>query len=198
MDALRAKMQEFLKMETEISYEEFNEYYKSVMDFLQREFENLDQDGLVTMSGICQIMYLNAGSRGQRKRDVYKRQLIDHIVSRGEIPVFRKCLNHQFNVGKNRGIRVHRLDKSVELLRFLGKSRPQYLISLLHHQPAVLHIVDADDEITGPLKGQIIVFAVGATRLGSGINGDVKNILSRAEISSLRIEVEEFLVVLHG
>ena len=26
MDALRAKMQEFLKMETEISYEEFNEY----------------------------------------------------------------------------------------------------------------------------------------------------------------------------
>ncbi len=74
MDALRAKMQEFLKMETEISYEEFNEYYKSVMDFLQREFENLDQDGLVTMSGICQIMYLNAGSRGQRKSEANQKK----------------------------------------------------------------------------------------------------------------------------
>lgn len=67
MEALFAKMQEYLKMTTEISFAEFSEYYQKVLDFLMSDFDNLDKDALLKMSGVCQITALNASGRSMRK-----------------------------------------------------------------------------------------------------------------------------------
>ena len=69
MQEFLAKMREYLKMDSEIAYEEFNQYYKKVMEYLQKEFDQLEEDALVAMAGICQILFLNAESRGSRKNE---------------------------------------------------------------------------------------------------------------------------------
>ncbi|MCL1849150.1 MAG: hypothetical protein FWF83_05720 [Clostridiales bacterium] len=67
MESLFAKMEEFVKMESEISATEFQEYYKSVMAKLTADFENLTEDELFRGKIITSIMSANAGARAKRK-----------------------------------------------------------------------------------------------------------------------------------
>lgn len=55
-------------MDTEIPYDEFSEYYKSLIDTLNTTFEDLDQDMRIKARYICSIVQANAESRGQRSR----------------------------------------------------------------------------------------------------------------------------------
>jgi len=67
VEELAKKMQEYLKMTEEIDFTEFAQYYQDVMSFLQKEYDNLDKDKLITSLGICQLIAANAQTRSLKK-----------------------------------------------------------------------------------------------------------------------------------
>ncbi len=67
MENLFGKMKEYVKMDTEISTEEFLEYYKKVMDKLQSDFESLTEEELFQAKIVTSIMSGNASTRQKRK-----------------------------------------------------------------------------------------------------------------------------------
>ena len=67
METLLTKIQEYLKMDTEIPFGEFTEYYQQVMDFLQTNYETMDNDGLMAAKYILSIVSGNSKSRALRK-----------------------------------------------------------------------------------------------------------------------------------
>ena len=67
MEALFAKMQEYLQMDSEIPFEEFCSYYKQVIDLLGAQFAEMDKDALLKMAGVSHIIGINATARGGRK-----------------------------------------------------------------------------------------------------------------------------------
>lgn len=73
MEKLLDKMKEYLKMDSEISFGEFSEYYYSVMDYLQKEYEGMKQQELIQALYILQIVAGNATARAHRKSDVSKK-----------------------------------------------------------------------------------------------------------------------------
>ena len=48
MDKLLDKMKEFLKMDSELPFGEFREYYQAVMDYLQEKYEGMNHCLLYT------------------------------------------------------------------------------------------------------------------------------------------------------
>jgi oligoendopeptidase F len=68
MEKLFEKLKEYLHMDTEIPYEEFSEYYKSLIEELNKSFEDMDQETRVKARYICSIVQANAESRGQRSK----------------------------------------------------------------------------------------------------------------------------------
>ena len=52
LDELNAKMSQYVKMESELEFTEFVDYYNDLMAFLQAEYGNLDQDALVKCKGM--------------------------------------------------------------------------------------------------------------------------------------------------
>lgn len=73
MEKYFEKMKEYLKMDTEISYEEFAEYYGEVTDSLNKSFSELDRDALLKARFICSILQANSKERSRRKTDVAKK-----------------------------------------------------------------------------------------------------------------------------
>ena len=67
LDELNAKMSQYVKMESELEFTEFVDYYNDLMAFLQAEYGNLDQDALVKCKGMCMIVAGNAKMRALRK-----------------------------------------------------------------------------------------------------------------------------------
>ena len=67
MEILYEKMLEFTKMTKELPSDEFFAYYQDVMDFLQKEYPNLNPDELFKAKGICNIITGNAKSRSAHK-----------------------------------------------------------------------------------------------------------------------------------
>jgi len=67
MEGLYNKIQEYVKMDTEISAEEFLSYYKDVMDMLAADFEQLTEEGLFQAKIITSILSANAETRGKRR-----------------------------------------------------------------------------------------------------------------------------------
>ena len=68
MEKMFEKLKGYLHMETEIPYEEFSEYYKSLIDVLNKSFEDMDQDSRLKARYICSIVQANAESRGERSK----------------------------------------------------------------------------------------------------------------------------------
>ena len=73
MEELFAKMGEFVKMEEELPFGEFQDYYKSVMDYLQQNYQDMNTEQLIQAKGITMIMGNNAGARALRKDDNRKK-----------------------------------------------------------------------------------------------------------------------------
>ena len=67
MEELYSKMQEYLGMDTEISYQEFNEYYNKVMNYLVSNFEKMEQEEKIKAKYILSIVDNNSVARAQRK-----------------------------------------------------------------------------------------------------------------------------------
>ncbi len=68
MEELIAKLKTFLHIETELPIEGFSAYYKDLVDYLNTEFENLDQDALLQARYICSIVQANAGDRAKQSK----------------------------------------------------------------------------------------------------------------------------------
>ena len=73
MDDFYAKIKEYLKMDTEISYEEFADFYTRFMGFLNKDYPDLDRDALIKGRFICSILQANSLERSKRKSPVAKR-----------------------------------------------------------------------------------------------------------------------------
>lgn len=73
MEKLFNQMGEFITMETEIPFNEFQTYYDEVVAFLNAEFQTLTQEDLIKMSGITQIVGLNGKNRATRKDQFAKK-----------------------------------------------------------------------------------------------------------------------------
>lgn len=75
MEELYNKMGEYVKMEEELPFDEFQSYYNSVMNFLQKEYQNLSVDELIKVKGIVRIMCANARTRSLVK-DVNRKKFV--------------------------------------------------------------------------------------------------------------------------
>ena len=82
-------------------------------------------------------------------------------------------------------------------MRFVVEHGPQHLVALLHQEAAVVPAVDGEDEVHRVLKAQAEVFAVGAARLGRGVDGDVERFLSVRKALFIGEQIDELLVVFH-
>jgi len=67
MENILATMRGYLQMDSEIDAAEFNSFYKTVMDFLQADFADLEADALVKMHAVTSIMGMNAADRSTRR-----------------------------------------------------------------------------------------------------------------------------------
>ena len=67
MEELFAKMGEYIKMEDELPLPEFQEYYQSVIDYLMKNYQDMDTDQLIKAKGITMIVANNAKARAARK-----------------------------------------------------------------------------------------------------------------------------------
>ncbi|MGI6684537.1 MAG: hypothetical protein ACOX47_03405 [Bacillota bacterium] len=67
------KIKEYLKMDTEISYEEFADFYTRFMESLNQNYPELDRDALIKGRFICSILQANSIERSKRKTPVAKR-----------------------------------------------------------------------------------------------------------------------------
>lgn len=67
MEKLFEKVQGYLRMEDEIAFDEFKNYYEQVMDFLKDNYENLEREDYLKARFILVIIGINAEGRAQRK-----------------------------------------------------------------------------------------------------------------------------------
>lgn len=68
MEEKMTKLKEYLQMETEIAFEEFKEYYSSLIDQLNREFAEMDQAIVLKARYICSIVKANAETRSHKNK----------------------------------------------------------------------------------------------------------------------------------
>lgn len=68
MDEKLLKLKEYLQMETEISFDEFKEYYTGLIEQLNAEYNDMDQAGCLNARFICSIVKANAESRSHKNK----------------------------------------------------------------------------------------------------------------------------------
>lgn len=107
MEKQLEKMKEYLKMDTEIPFGEFSEYYHEVMDGLQANYEAMSRETLFRAKYILQIVANNAFSRAQRKGDLSKK-----YKKMGEKANFW-CKAIDFRLAKE-GMSQEEIDQAVE------------------------------------------------------------------------------------
>lgn len=73
MEQYFEKMKEYLNMETEIPYEEFETYYQGVINFLNQGYLELNQDETLKMRFILTILMSNSEDRGKRYKSLAKK-----------------------------------------------------------------------------------------------------------------------------
>ena len=72
MEKLLEKLKEYLKLEAEIPFEEFSEYYRKLIDELNRTFNDLDRENRVKGLYICSIVQSNADARAKESKATAK------------------------------------------------------------------------------------------------------------------------------
>jgi hypothetical protein len=67
MEPLMNKMREYLQMDTEIPFTEFRDYYEQLLDYLQKNYDGLNNDELIQTRYILDIVGNNGQTRATRK-----------------------------------------------------------------------------------------------------------------------------------
>jgi 16S rRNA C1402 (ribose-2'-O) methylase RsmI len=73
MEQLFEKLKEYLGMETEISYEEFESYYQKVIAAFSESYESFNQDEAVKGRFILSILMSNSEDRAKRYKNLSKK-----------------------------------------------------------------------------------------------------------------------------
>ncbi len=73
MEKLFGKLKEYLNMETEIPYEEFESYYQDVITFLNAEYQELNQEDTIHGRFILSILMSNSEERGKNYKNLAKK-----------------------------------------------------------------------------------------------------------------------------
>lgn len=73
MEKYFEKMKEYLNMDSEISYEEFDAYYKDVLDFLNNNYLNLEKEEAIKGRFILTILASNSEERAKRYKNLNKK-----------------------------------------------------------------------------------------------------------------------------
>lgn len=73
MEKFFDKMKEYLNMDSEIPYEEFEAYYKDVVDFLNQDYQELNQDDTLKGRFILTILMSNSEDRAKRHKNLAKK-----------------------------------------------------------------------------------------------------------------------------
>ncbi|SHE93764.1 hypothetical protein [Desulforamulus putei] len=73
MEKFFEQMKEYLNMETEISYEEFEAYYQDVINFLSKDYRTLNQDETIKGRFILSILMSNSEDRAKRYKNLAKK-----------------------------------------------------------------------------------------------------------------------------
>lgn len=68
MEGKLAKLKEYLQMETEISHDEFKDYYNSLIDQLNKDYNEMDQATCLSARFICSIVKANAETRSHKSK----------------------------------------------------------------------------------------------------------------------------------
>lgn len=61
------KMKEYLAMDTEIDFQEFEHYYRQLVDYLNADYQSLAAEDLLKLRYILSVVSANAAGRGARK-----------------------------------------------------------------------------------------------------------------------------------
>lgn len=67
MEQIFEQLKTYLKMDTEISYEEFTDFFKHYLDFIGEKYQQLDRDNLIKAKYTAAIIQSNAVTRAKRK-----------------------------------------------------------------------------------------------------------------------------------
>lgn len=67
MEAIVSKLKEYLAMATEIDFAEFQRYYQQIIDFLGKNYQDLEEEQLLQIRYILNTVDANAGARAARK-----------------------------------------------------------------------------------------------------------------------------------
>ncbi|MBP1933516.1 hypothetical protein [Ammoniphilus resinae] len=67
IQSLYDKMLEYLKMDTEIDFKEFNDYYKTVLEELEKNYKEYDQEKGIQALFVMDNLKTNSDSRLTRK-----------------------------------------------------------------------------------------------------------------------------------
>jgi hypothetical protein len=67
MEELYAKMAEYVKMEEQLPFAEFQTYYQSVIDYLMKSYQDMGTEDLIKAKGVTMIMANNAKARARLK-----------------------------------------------------------------------------------------------------------------------------------
>ncbi|MDO7786926.1 hypothetical protein [Desulforamulus aquiferis] len=73
MEKLFEKMKEYLGMEDEIPFEEFEAYYQEVIAFLTGHHQGLDKEDALKSRFILSILVSNSGERAKRNKNLAKK-----------------------------------------------------------------------------------------------------------------------------
>lgn len=67
------KMKEYLQMDTEIPYEEFETYFQDVIGHLNDNYQNFEQDEAIKGRFILSILMSNSEDRAKRNKNLAKK-----------------------------------------------------------------------------------------------------------------------------
>lgn len=73
MEEYLAKMKEYLSMDSELPYEDFNQYFQDYVGYLSKSYEEFDQDTCVKAKFITSILHANSDDRSKRKGPLAKK-----------------------------------------------------------------------------------------------------------------------------
>lgn len=73
MEKFFEKMKEYLNMDTEISYEEFESYYQEFTGFLKDNYQNFNQEESIKGRFVLSILMSNSEERAKKNKTLAKK-----------------------------------------------------------------------------------------------------------------------------
>ncbi|MEG1477996.1 MAG: hypothetical protein RSC20_00570 [Clostridiales bacterium] len=73
MEKIIAKIKEYLAMDSEIEFKEFEDYYKTLIEKLNKDFKELKEEELLQMRYVLNTVTINAENRAARKDKYMKK-----------------------------------------------------------------------------------------------------------------------------